>query len=226
MTNPIATAGQGFFTNGIEPTWRGQSDSTKFVGATADVVAGAPIAMLGAGLGAGDEQGKLHTAPANAADMFYGISASNINNLFGRVSLGEFEAKRADVWNTGRYTIRRSVYLNASNQEVAIDPFVSGGFPKVADIGKAVHAIDYTDTTAGPPMTNVADLALTGSALKAVLKWVLATGAAAQTGGTNGGFFKVAQVVSATGDLAAGDSSECELSIPGGVSNWLAVMVL
>ena len=209
MTNPIVTAGQGFFANGLEPTLRGIADATKFVGLTADAEMGSPIAILGASLGAGDEQGKLHTNPSNAGqDAFYGVSASNINNLLGRVSLGEFEAKRADVWRTGQYIVRRSVFLNANNQEVTISPF-DGTFPKVADIGKAVHALNYTT---GP--TEIVDTALTGSATKPVLKWVLAA-AAARTGGTAAGFFQVAQVVGATGDLTAGESSECELWLPG-----------
>jgi len=212
--NPVATAGQGFFTSGMEPTQRGLSDSTKFVGITADVVMGMPLAMLGATLGAGDEQGKLHSNPSNVAlDIFYGVSAANINNLSGRVSLGEYEAKRADVWQTGRYIIRQSVFLNSQNQEITINPF-EGTFPKIADISKFVHALNVNT---GP--ADIVDVPLTGSATKPVLKWVIAA-APANGGGTAAGFFEVAQIVSATGDLTGGNSSECELWLQGVMAQY------
>lgn len=199
MGNPIMTPGQGFFTQGLDRTAPVYQDSTKEAGQTADILAGAPLALLGTDIGTGDEAGKLHTAPVAANDGFYGVSSSNINILLGRTSLGEFEAKRANAEIQGRFIVRKSVFLNSAFAQVEINPFVM--FPATTDRGKLLHAV--TIRSSG---NDVVDQPLTNSAVKQVMKWLIAGGG--QAGAQ--GFESVARIVS-----VSDDATEAELELLG-----------
>lgn len=197
---PVMTDGQGFFVPGMDRTAPVMQDSTKFVGKTADILAGAPLALLGTDIGVGDERGKLHTDPANTTDTFYGVSSSNINILLGRTSLGEFESKKANAELMGRFTIRQSVFLDSNFAQTTVNPFAT--FPVAVDVGKLVHALNKDGAGA-----DITDVTLTGSASKPILKWVVdGTGG----GGSAEGFENVARIVA-----LSDDGSEVELELTG-----------
>ena len=181
MAKSYVSSGQSIFVFGIDPTQRIAVDSTKEAATGAEIVAGFPIAMVG---------GKLTSAStaATGADMFYGASSSNINKFYGRVSLENWTAARANAELSGRYTIRPTVFLDSTQNEVTANPFTTT--VATGDVGKAVHAI-----------TVAASDAFTGTNM---LKWVVAG-----VGGAVTGFENVARIV------AVRDNGEVELWLNG-----------
>ena len=182
MSKQIVTAGQGVFPWGVDPRNRVLVDSTRSVVTSGqEIVAGAPICMNGA---TGNFAGMLKST-AGAGDLFYGLSSSNLNSLYGKVSLGEWTAVRANAELQGIYTVRNSVFLDANGDEVTVSPFEAaawtGGadFPTTTDIGEILDAKLV--------VSQDADLAGTH------LKW-------APAGATGFGFPAVAVIVDVRGE--------------------------
>ena len=179
MSKQIVTAGQGVFPWGVDPRNRILVDSTRSVVSSGqELVAGAPLAMDGTATAA--NVGKLKTV-AEAGDLFYGLSSTNLNTLYGTVSLGEWNSVRANAELQGIYTVRQSVFLDAAGDEVTVNPFEDGvwggavaDYPTTTDIGALLHAKLVTDALlpGGPH-----------------LKWTPASGA------TGAGFNNVAVIV-------------------------------
>jgi hypothetical protein len=151
MAKQIVTAGQGVYPWGVDPRNRVLVDSTRSVKTTGqEIVAGAPLAMDGT---ATADAGALKST-AESGDLFYGLSSSNLNTLFGKVSLGEWTSVRANAELQGIYTVRNSVFLDANGDEVTVSPFeggvwAGGDFPSTNDIGALVSAKEVTDATLG-----------------------------------------------------------------------------
>jgi hypothetical protein len=126
----------------------------------------------------------LLKSSAGAGDLFYGLSSSNLNTLYGKVSLGEWTSVRANAELQGIYTVRNSVFLDGNGDEVTVSPFTAGvwaggDFPGTDDIGALVSAQAIADVPLGAT----------------VLKWLPSTAA---TGGS--GFKDVAVVVDVRGE--------------------------
>ena len=176
MARAVVTPGQSYFAPGIVARQRILVDSTKEVSLLAanEFVQGFPLALDGNGT----DQGKLKTQTDHAADVFYGACSTNINRLRGEISLGETTSKRANAELQGIYTIRKSVFLDASNNETAINPFTgfggAGGFPVATDVGKVLDAIEVTSEAALGSIT--------------ILKWGVGSG-------SNTGFMDVALIL-------------------------------
>jgi len=158
MSKPVVTPNQGVFTWGVDPRNRIMVDSTRSVVATGqELVAGCPIALDGTATAA--NAGKLKST-ATTGDVFYGLTSTNVNDLYGKSSLGEFSGVRANAELQGLYTVRESVFLDANGDEVTINPFEDGvwqggaDFPTgPEDIGTIMHAKLVTSETELGPVT-------------------------------------------------------------------------
>jgi len=136
----IATPGQGFFVFGMDPRTSVMQDATRDLATGADqqVVAGFPLTLATTGA----NQGKVVANPTATGDIFFGVAGTNRNALYGATTLGEWEPGKAVAYVAGTITIRQSVFLDSTNTEQSINPFVggsgAGGFPSSADVGKKV----------------------------------------------------------------------------------------
>ena len=188
MGKAVVTSGQSFFAPGIVARQNILTDSTKEVSTAAanEFVMGAPIALDGSGT----DQGKLKSVTDNVADVFYGACGNNINRLRGETSLGETTATRANACLQGIFTVRKSVFLDSSNNETTITPFTgfTSNFPVAADIGKLVDAIQVTSEAALGSVT--------------MLKWGVGAGSST-------GFADVAMIVDVR------DNEEVDLLLTG-----------
>lgn len=207
MAKPLVTPGQGTFVFGIDPTNRIMVDATKPITVTSEAVGGYPAALINA-------TGATNSNASAANDLFYGASASDINQFSGRTTLGEFEAKKGLNELIGRYTIRRSVFLDSNGDEVTAVPFSDGSggasFPATTDVGKAIHALRVT-------VSDALD-AFNGTEM---LKWVVATGSAAKTGGSAKGFFAVGQIVA-----VSDDATEVEIMLTGKTEDYVETIIV
>lgn len=144
MSTQIVTAGQGVYPWGVDPRNRILVDSTRTVVSTGqELVAGMPICMDSATSGVTTGQLK---STAVTGDLFYGLTSTNMNTLYGKVSLGEWNAIRANAELQGIYTVRKSVFLDSAGNEVTINPFTAGAwdggadFPQLGDVGAILSA--------------------------------------------------------------------------------------
>jgi hypothetical protein len=200
MSKQIVTAGQGVFPWGVDPRNRVLVDSTRSVVVTGqELVAGKPLALDGSTTAA--NVGKLKSAAA-AGDIFYGLSSSNLNTLYGNVSLGEWTSVRANAELQGIYTVRQSVFLDSNGDEVTINPFEAGvwdggaDFPQANDVGALLAAKVVTIETE-----------LGGGSH---LAWTPSTGA------TGNGFDEVAVIVDVRGE-------EVDIMLPNKLSVYAAL---
>jgi hypothetical protein len=140
----MQTPGQGVFGDSLTLLSRTQEDASKLVATAANVVPGAPAALAG-----GDDTvapGKLVSVLSGSAqDMSYGVFVNPpANSVYGRQTLGEFDAKRADVLLQGNVLIRDCVYMDVTTQvETTISLWDVK--PTAADIGKGVGVIEVAD---------------------------------------------------------------------------------
>lgn len=203
MAKSYVSSGQGVFVFGIDPTNRVALDSTKELTVSAEVVAGYPLALVGA-------TGKLNSTTAASGDCFYGASSSNINSFVGRVSLENWTAARANAELSGRYTIRPSVFLDSVQVEQTAYPFaVAAGTTRTilaADVGKKIHAVVVT--VAGSASTD----AFYGTTM---LKW-----AVDGDGGTAAGFEDAGRIV------ALRDNGEVEIWLNGTLPSYNASITI
>ena len=159
MAKSYVSENQSIFVFGIDPTQRIAMDSTKELTAAAECVAGYPLVLVAA-------TGKLNTtSAATGNDVFYGISSSNINTLYGRVSLENWTAARANAEMLGRYTIRPSVFLDSTQNEKTAYPFCAANGTaatiSTSDVGKQVHAILLTVNDANDAFNGTTMMKLT-----------------------------------------------------------------
>lgn len=199
----LVTAGQGTFVFGIEPTARILVDSTKGITVTAEAAGGFPVALIAT-------SARLDTNPTAVADMFYGALSSDVNKFSGRVSLGEFEAKKVNAELLGRYTIRRSRYTDSNGDEVVASPFsalaangaaAASSFPVQADIGKSLDAIRVLVTDSADAFD-----------AETMLKWAVGDGSTSV-----GGFAAVAKLIN-----VSDSGEEVEIQLSGIFSNFSA----
>jgi hypothetical protein len=181
-----------------------QMDATRDAIASAfhPIVAGFPLVMSA---GAAPDKGNLGAVSLNAGDVFYGVSGTNRNPLYGATSLGEFTPGKVVAYLAGIVTIRQSVFLDSTNTEVTINPFVGGsganGFPDATDVGKTVIVDDVAPTAA--------EQALLGVIL--LNKWSVAAP------GAGGGTHPIHTTAVAT-ILEVRENAEVDLLIPSQVS--------
>lgn len=144
MTRPIQTPGQGVFGDSLTLLSRTQEDASKQVAISANVVPGAPAMLVGGG--DSTAPGKLDSKlSGDAADSAYGVFVNPpANSVYGRQTLGEFDAKRADVLLQGNVLIRDCVYMDVTTaSETTITLWDVK--PTAADIGKGVGVIEVAD---------------------------------------------------------------------------------
>jgi len=140
VNKAIVTPGQGFYVFGMDPRTAVMQDATRdlAVGADQQIVAGFPLTLACTGV----NQGKVVASPTGTGDVFFGVAGTNRNALYGATSLGEFEPGKAVSYIAGTITVRKSVFLDATNTEQAINPFTGGsgtdGFPSTLDVGQKV----------------------------------------------------------------------------------------
>lgn len=206
MAKPKVTPGQGTFVFGIDPTTRIMVDATKPITTTAEAVGGYPTALISA-------TGATNSNASAANDMFYGASGSDINQFSGRTGLGEFESKQGLNEIIGRYTVRRSVFLNSVGDEVTAVPFSdsvgAASFPVAADVGKGLHALRVTVSDANDAFNTVE-----------MLKWVVSA-SPVKTGGALKGFFLVGQLVA-----VSDDATEVEILLTGKTEDYVETITL
>jgi len=191
MANPITSSGQGVFPTGLQVVAPGIQDANKLVATSADVVAGMPAILDGATT----DQGKLKSQ-GTTSDMFYGVFNNDINRFVGRSPLGDTQSARGTVEITGRFVVRKVKFLDpATGSETEINPFVV--FPAAADTGAVLSVATNVGGT-------IIDDTLTGSAGKAVAKWVKAGAGAGE------GFQNVGRILS-----VSDDGSEVEIYLHG-----------
>lgn len=180
MSKQIVTAGQGVFPWGVDPRNRILVDSTRSVKTTGqELVAGFPIAMDGSAVAA--DAGKIKST-AGAGDLFYGLTSTNANTLYGKTSLGEFTSTRANAELQGIFTVRKSVFLDADGNEVTVNPFEDNVWTGGADFPTGP---DDIGTVLAAKLVTVETELGAGSHLK----WT------PQSGATGTGFREVAVIV-------------------------------
>jgi hypothetical protein len=176
-----------------------ETDSTKVLAQTANLVPGLPLALGG---GSGDANvGNLKSAP-DADDTWCGVGVDlPVNALMGRVPLGDFGSPKGKTLLAGRIRVRnfRAQRTNASGygEEDEVSPWVGGVVPTIADAGKLLDAVVVAavdpDTEIGSVKTNPFGAA--------IMKWRLHTTGSA-------GFSKVARLT-----VVSDDGSECEIEV-------------
>lgn len=184
---PTITAGQGPVTPAVSPTARIMVDSTKTADTT-EIAAGYPASL--------DVSAGLVSAQCGASDIAYGMFSSDINTLYGRTSLGEFNAVRPNCELAGRYTIRQAVYPDSSGNELTAYPITnedaSASEWSTVAVGDILAAVLNTSSISGDAFNG-----------KSMLRWV-------PNAASGAGYAAVASVVS-----KSEDGTEVEIVLTG-----------
>jgi len=195
MARPMETPGQGVFGDSLTVLSRTQEDASKLVVTAANVVPGAPACLTGGNAATAANRGKLHSIVSSSQDIFYGAFVNPpANSVYGRSTMGEFDAKRADVLLQGNILVRDCVYMDVTT---ALETTISlwNAKPVAGDVGKPVWVFEVVNGFAVG--TNM-------------LKWSITKAAPNNSEGFGETISPVAKLVG-----ISDDATEFELSIVG-----------